>query len=97
MKKLLLLLCAVIVSASAGASPVKIYRLNLDDEIGSTTWRYTRQALNEATAGNADIILVHLNTYGGSVVHADSIRTALLTIPGRWWPGLTTTPPRPAP
>ncbi len=81
MKKLLLLLCAVIVSASAGASPVKIYRLNLDDEIGSTTWRYTRQALNEATAGNADIILVHLNTYGGSVVHADSIRTALLNYP----------------
>lgn len=59
-----------------------IYMLRLDDEIGSSTWRYTRQALDEARKRNSDMLLVHLNTYGGSVVHADSIRTALLNFPG---------------
>ncbi|MDE5989934.1 MAG: nodulation protein NfeD [Duncaniella sp.] len=59
-----------------------VYMLRLDDEIGSSTWRYTRQALDEASHRNAELLIVHLNTYGGSVVHADSIRTALLNFPG---------------
>lgn len=62
-------------------SPAKVYVLNLDDEIGSTTWLYTRNALDRARETDADLVLVHLNTYGGSVVHADSIRTALLNFP----------------
>ncbi|WP_300933758.1 NfeD family protein, partial [uncultured Duncaniella sp.] len=57
------------------------YMLRLDDEIGSSTWRYTREALDEAEKEGADMLLVHLNTYGGSVVHADSIRTALMRFP----------------
>ncbi len=55
----------------------KVYMLRLDDEIGSSTWRDTQEALREAREQNAELLLVHLNTYGGSVVHADSIRTAL--------------------
>lgn len=58
-----------------------VYMLRLDDEIGSSTWRYTRQALDEASRLDAELLIVHLNTYGGSVVHADSIRTALLNFP----------------
>ncbi|WP_304680684.1 nodulation protein NfeD [uncultured Duncaniella sp.] len=58
-----------------------VYMLRLDDEIGSSTWRYTREALDEAEKEGADMLLVHLNTYGGSVVHADSIRTALMRFP----------------
>lgn len=75
----LLMVMSLIVDVNAAAT--RIYQLDLDDEIGSTTWRYTRRALDEATEGNADMIFVHLNTYGGSVVHADSIRTALLNYP----------------
>ncbi len=75
---LLLLIAAI---ATIGMSGKEVYVLRLDDEIGSKTWRYTREALNEAKTRNSDIILVHLNTYGGSVVHADSIRTALLNYP----------------
>lgn len=56
----------------------RVYMLRLDDEIGSETWHYTRRALEEASAHDAEMILVHLNTYGGSVVHADSIRTSLM-------------------
>ena len=55
-----------------------VYRLHINDEIGSSTWQHTRRALEEATARNADIFLLHLNTYGGEVGAADSMRTALL-------------------
>ncbi|MCM1356884.1 MAG: hypothetical protein NC212_10825 [Staphylococcus sp.] len=80
---ILLLLSAIGPSLSASAADTRnVYMLRLDDEIGSSTWRYTRQALDEAKRRNADLLLVHLNTYGGSVVHADSIRTAILNYPG---------------
>ena len=80
MKKVLLLLITLVtVTMAMTASATKnIYMLRLDDEIGSSTWHYTRQALDEASDKGADMILVHLNTYGGSVVHADSIRTSLM-------------------
>ena len=58
----------------------EVYMLRLDDEIGSTTWRHTREAVADAERDKASLLLVHLNTYGGSVVHADSIRTALMRV-----------------
>ncbi|MDE5750417.1 MAG: ATP-dependent Clp protease proteolytic subunit, partial [Duncaniella sp.] len=69
--------------AIASGAQTRVYMLRLDDEIGSTTWHTTRQALAEAADEEPDLLLVHLNTYGGSVVHADSIRTALMRAP---WP-----------
>lgn len=74
---------AIIAGVSALMARGDVYRLNLDDEIGSTTWRYTRQAVANAKEKGCPLLLVHLNTYGGSVVHADSIRTALLHYPGK--------------
>ena len=73
-------LCTLI--QAAGEELRSVYMLRLDDEIGSSTWRYTREALDEARREGADMLLVHLNTYGGSVVHADSIRTALMRFQG---------------
>lgn len=78
MKKVLLLLITLVTVAMTASATKNIYMLRLDDEIGSSTWHYTRQALDEARDKGADMILVHLNTYGGSVVHADSIRTSLM-------------------
>lgn len=60
------------------ASEKSVYVLRIDDAIGSMTWQHTRHACEEAKAMNADILLVHLNTYGGTLQHADSIRTTLL-------------------
>ena len=56
----------------------KVYRIALDEEIGATTWQFTRAGLQAARERGADLVLVHLNTYGGEVGAADSIRTALL-------------------
>lgn len=55
-----------------------VYKFDIMREIGSTTWIHTQNAIDEATRLNADIILLHLNTYGGQVVFADSIRTKIL-------------------
>lgn len=63
------------------AAGTEIYKINLKKEIGSTTWRYVRQGMAEAQARGAGCVVLHMNTYGGTVVHADSIRTLLLNAP----------------
>lgn len=74
-----IIMLTMMLSALAGYAESKlVYLLNIKDEIGSTTWHHTRRAIDEAAAINADMVVVHLNTYGGEVVYADSIRTALL-------------------
>ncbi|SMO33564.1 membrane-bound serine protease (ClpP class) [Saccharicrinis carchari] len=55
-----------------------VYKFDIKREIGSTSWIHTQSAIDEATQLEADIILLHLNTYGGQVVFADSIRTKIL-------------------
>ncbi|MDE6037368.1 MAG: nodulation protein NfeD, partial [Duncaniella sp.] len=80
--RLVSLIIGLICALTAGAgNATKVYMLRLDDEIGSSTWHYTREAINEAVTSDASVLLVHLNTYGGSVAHADSIRTALMRCP----------------
>ncbi|GAF04417.1 NfeD family protein [Saccharicrinis fermentans] len=55
-----------------------VYKFDIKREIGSTSWIYAQFAFEEANKVNADVILLHLNTYGGQVVFADSIRTKIL-------------------
>jgi membrane-bound serine protease (ClpP class) len=55
-----------------------VYVFNISDEIAKPVWYKTRKALNEASAMKADIILIHMNTYGGMLETADSIRTGIL-------------------
>lgn len=76
----ILLLC-LNTSITIKAEQTNVYVLNINDEIGSKTWRYAQQACEQATLQNADILIVRLNTYGGTVEHADSIRTRLLNYP----------------
>ena len=60
-----------------------VYRINIKENIGSNTWVYLRNGLHQANEKNADVVLLHMNTYGGAVLEADSMRTAILnsTIP----------------
>ena len=55
-----------------------VYQIDINDEINSKSWIYVQRGLEEANALNSDLILLHLNTYGGEVSYADSIRSALL-------------------
>ena len=55
-----------------------IYTFKIHEEIAPPVWRKTKLALQEAEDISADIIIIDMNTYGGAVVSADSIRTAIL-------------------
>ena len=63
---------------SLDISKTKVYKFDIKRDIGPPVWRQTKDAFSEAKEWNADIFLIHMNTYGGMVVHADSIRTAIL-------------------
>ncbi|MBS2212216.1 nodulation protein NfeD [Carboxylicivirga mesophila] len=62
----------------ADSLKTQVYTFKIFREIGSTSWIHTQEAFAEAEAMKADMILLHMNTYGGQVVFADSIRTKIL-------------------
>lgn len=78
MKKLFSLIAMFLLMIAAKAETPMVYVLDLDDEVDAKMWLQTRRALDEAKKLDADLLVVHINTYGGSVDAADSIRTALL-------------------
>lgn len=78
---ILLLLVLVFAILSASGQEQKqplVYKLNIKQEIAPGTWRQTKQAFEAADSLGADLFLIHMNTYGGTVVDADSIRTKIL-------------------
>jgi len=66
---------------SVSGSKTLIYTFAIKDNIAAPTWRITQEAFEEALALEADAVILHLNTYGGEVSAADSIRTKLLNAP----------------
>ena len=55
-----------------------VYKFNIKENIAPGVWRQTQQAFEEADSLNADLMLIHMNTYGGTVLDADSIRTRII-------------------
>ena len=58
-----------------------IYKVDTKKEISNTTHLYLSNGLKEANSLGADAVLIHMNTYGGLVDAADSMRTAILYSP----------------
>ncbi len=56
----------------------RVYKFDIKEDIGPPVWRKMQKAFAEAEEWNADLILLHMNTYGGMVLHADSMRTKIL-------------------
>ena len=77
MKRILYLICFLLLQLSLRAQ-TKIYQFEIKDEINPATWRITKKAIENAKTDNAEILLRDLNTFGGMLDYADSIRTALL-------------------
>ena len=68
-----LLSCAMKSVAQKSYYEIKIFK-----EIGATSWTYLKNGLKEAQEKQVDAVFLHLNTYGGQVDFADSMRTAIL-------------------
>ncbi len=80
MKRILLLLTSIILISYtfANDNSFLVYKFNVKEEIAPSVWRQTKKVFANADSLNADVILIHMNTYGGTVVDADSIRTKIL-------------------
>lgn len=59
----------------------QVFKVNLKEMIAPPVWRLVKKSFDRATALNSDIVLIHMNTYGGMVEYADSIRTLILQYP----------------
>lgn len=95
MQKLITLVAILCITWNAKASdtlspskhsypdPLKVFQIEIREEIAPPVWRKVQKALETAKETQAGLILIHMNTYGGMVDAADSIRTAILqsTIP----------------
>lgn len=77
-KRLISLLLFISIIFQAFPKEGLVYEINIDSDIGSTSRIFLNNGLKEARALEADAILLHLNTYGGTLVDADSMRTAIL-------------------
>ncbi len=58
-----------------------IYKIDIKKEIDKTSQIYLSNGLAEANKLEADAVLIHMNTYGGLLEAADSMRTAILYSP----------------
>jgi len=56
----------------------KVYYFTIDDVIAKPAQRITELAVKESENKQADILFLHLNTFGGELEAAESIRTLLL-------------------
>jgi membrane-bound serine protease (ClpP class) len=77
--------CATVIAMFSSLLPVLasevepiVYRIDIHREINATSQLYLSRGLAEAKSMNAKAVLISLNTYGGQVDMADSMRTAIL-------------------
>ncbi len=91
MKKLIILINVILLSFNSIADDsvamppnskkdgrLLVYTFDIMEEIAPAAWRKTKNAFEEAEKLNADIILIHMNTFGGALDAADKIRTRIL-------------------
>ncbi|MFC0876512.1 nodulation protein NfeD [Saccharicrinis sp. FJH2] len=83
MKRLVFVLCCVyifVLAAFAQTDSLKntVYVIDIKQEINSTSWIHVAEGFKDATDLKAKAVYIHMNTYGGMVVYADSIRTKIL-------------------
>lgn len=56
----------------------KVFVFNIKEMIAPPVWRTTKNAIEQAEKDGSDLIIIHMNTYGGMLDAADSIRTKIL-------------------
>jgi len=64
-----------------GQDKWKIVQFDIKEEIAPSATRIVSKGLSAANEQNADLVVIHMNTFGGLLTDADSIRTAILNAP----------------
>lgn len=74
----LLMTTRMLIAGNGDSAAVKVYTFDIKEMIAKPVWRTTKMAIEQAEKENAGLILIHMNTYGGMLDAADSIRTKIL-------------------
>lgn len=72
------LLMSVVCYAKPDSTVTLVYTFSIDEMIAPPVWRTTKLAIEKAQKSDADLIIINMNTYGGMLDAADSIRTKIL-------------------
>ncbi len=56
----------------------RVYIIDIKENIAPPVWRMMQKSFEDALDREADLIVLHMNTYGGMVQIADSMRTKVL-------------------
>ena len=80
MKNIFTVLAALVISlvSFANDSLSVVYRIRLDQNIDKAAERLVVKGLQKAVTAGAEYVILDLDTYGGAVDAADSIRTSIL-------------------
>ncbi|MDR2282987.1 MAG: nodulation protein NfeD [Sphingobacterium sp.] len=76
--KSILLLLFFVVTGVAAVNGQEVYKTELKEDVGANAWRIIKKSYEQAVKEKADYFLVEMNTFGGAVNFADSIRSLLL-------------------
>lgn len=60
------------------AQAQEVYQFSIKEDIGPNAWRTVKNAFQKAEEKGASVVLIELNTFGGMVNFADSIRSRIL-------------------
>ena len=66
---------SIIMGVTPATAQKRVLVFDIKEEIASTAWVHTSEALRMAREKEADQVIVNMNTYGGEVTFADSIRS----------------------
>lgn len=79
MKRFLCIISILVsLSATIAAQTNKAFVIPIETEIDHSAFHHFRQGLKEAKNFGSDLIIIKLNTYGGAIDSADSIRIAIM-------------------
>ncbi|MDR2885561.1 MAG: nodulation protein NfeD [Rikenellaceae bacterium] len=81
MKQLFTALLFSVLFTGLSAAPAKVYVFPIRENIMPSTVKLTDKCLAAALKDSADYVIIDMNTYGGLMDAADSVRTALLNFP----------------
>lgn len=81
MFKILLSIILLSLPFISSSQKKRIFVIPVKGEISKATERTLSKGLQQASEKDYDYVIIHLNTYGGAVASADSMRSALLRFP----------------
>ncbi|MBI1305751.1 MAG: nodulation protein NfeD [Bacteroidetes bacterium] len=77
----LLVICLFQISVYAQTKELKVVQFDIREDIAPSATRMVQKGFGKAREVDADFVIIHMDTYGGLLTDADSIRKTILNAP----------------